>query len=119
MWFRTKDETGVHLPMSRLSCSEIAFLCAQVKENKEKVKLNNQLPYLVGNVVEVLDIAPDDEEEEDGAAVDLDSQRKGERNCPLPTLLACAAALPSPAVMHTLALFSKGGRFLCVLRKAP
>lgn len=42
----------------------------------EKIKLNKQLPYLVGNVVEVLNINPD-EEEEDGANVDLDSQRKG------------------------------------------
>ena len=25
----------------------------QVKDNKEKIKLNNQLPYLVGNIVEV------------------------------------------------------------------
>ncbi len=45
--------------------------------SQEKIKLNNQLPYLVGNVVEVLDIRPDDDEEEDGAAIDLDSQRKG------------------------------------------
>lgn len=49
----------------------------RIRENKEKVKLNNQLPYLVGNVVEVLDVNPDEEEEEDGATVDLDSQRKG------------------------------------------
>ena len=49
----------------------------KIKENKEKIKLNNQLPYLVGNIVEILDVAPDDEEEEDGANVDLDSQRKG------------------------------------------
>lgn len=49
----------------------------RIKENKEKIKLNNQLPYLVGNIVEVLDVNPEDEEEEDGAAVDLDSQRKG------------------------------------------
>jgi len=49
----------------------------KIKENKEKIKLNNQLPYLVGNIVEVLDIAPDEDEEEDGANVDLDSQRKG------------------------------------------
>lgn len=47
----------------------------KIKENKEKIKLNNQLPYLVGNVVEVLDMDP--EEDEDGAAVDLDSQRRG------------------------------------------
>ena len=39
--------------------------------------MNNQLPYLVANIVEVLDVAPEDEDEEDGAAIDLDSQRKG------------------------------------------
>lgn len=47
----------------------------KIKENTEKVKLNKQLPYLVGNIVEILDIEED--EEEDGANVDLDSQRKG------------------------------------------
>ena len=47
----------------------------KITENKEKVKLNKQMPYLVGNIVEVLDI--DEEDEEDGANVDLDSQRKG------------------------------------------
>ncbi|KAK3282408.1 proteasome regulatory subunit 6A, variant 2 [Cymbomonas tetramitiformis] len=47
----------------------------KIKDNEEKVKLNKQLPYLVGNVVEVLDVEP--EEEEDGANVDLDSQRQG------------------------------------------
>jgi len=49
----------------------------KIKENHEKIKLNKQLPYLVGNVVEVLDVNPDDEEEEDGANVDLDAQRSG------------------------------------------
>lgn len=47
----------------------------KIRDNKEKIKLNKQLPYLVGNVVEILNI--DEEEEEDGANVDLDSQRKG------------------------------------------
>lgn len=47
----------------------------RVKENKEKIKLNNQLPYLVGNIVEILDMDP--EEDEDGGAIDLDAQRKG------------------------------------------
>jgi ATP-dependent 26S proteasome regulatory subunit len=49
----------------------------KIKENKEKIKLNNQLPYLVGNIVEVLEHSPEDEEEEDGAAADVDAQRKG------------------------------------------
>ncbi|CAO3594511.1 unnamed protein product [Absidia cylindrospora] len=39
----------------------------RIKDNKEKIKMNKQLPYLVGNVVELLDIDPDEEEEEDGA----------------------------------------------------
>lgn len=48
----------------------------KIKDNKEKIKLNRQLPYLVSNVVELLDLDPNDEEEE-GANVDLDAQRKG------------------------------------------
>ena len=53
---------------------------ASIKENKEKIKLNKQLPYLVGNVVEILDEGAEDgleaEEEEDGGAADKDAQRK-------------------------------------------
>ena len=40
-------------------------------ENKEKVNLNKQLPYLVGHVVEVLDNLED--EEDDGAAQDANT----------------------------------------------
>ncbi|KAL1920770.1 uncharacterized protein VTP21DRAFT_11405 [Calcarisporiella thermophila] len=49
----------------------------KIKDNKEKIKMNKQLPYLVGNIVELLDMDPADAEEEEGANVDLDSQRKG------------------------------------------
>merc|ERR1711966_445389 len=49
----------------------------KVKEDFEKIKMNKQLPYLVGNVVEILDLKPEDEEEDDGANVDLDSKRQG------------------------------------------
>lgn len=50
----------------------------QIKDNTEKIKNNKQLPYLVGNVVEILDIDPDeDESTTEGANVDLDAQRKG------------------------------------------
>ena len=55
----------------------VALLCLQIKDNKEKIKLNNQLPYLVGNVVEVLEMQPEEDEEDDGANVDLDAQRRG------------------------------------------
>ncbi|CAN1219818.1 26S proteasome regulatory subunit 6A homolog A, partial [Linum perenne] len=49
----------------------------KTKENQEKIKLNKQLPYLVGNIVEILEMNPEDDAEEDGANIDLDSQRKG------------------------------------------
>jgi 26S proteasome regulatory subunit T5 len=65
-----KDES------TRLSLDQNG-LREKIKENKEKIKLNNQLPYLVGNIVEVLDIKPEEEEEEDGATADIDAQRQG------------------------------------------
>ncbi|CAH8251651.1 unnamed protein product [Arabidopsis lyrata] len=58
---------------SRLLANEIRIL----KENQEKIKLNKQLPYLVGNIVEILEMSPEDDAEEYGANIDLDSQRKG------------------------------------------
>merc|ERR1711998_649803 len=48
-----------------------------IKNNQDKIKLNKQLPYLVGNIVEILDISPDEDEEEDGANTDVDAQREG------------------------------------------
>jgi len=50
---------------------------ASIKENTEKIKVNKQLPYLVSNVIELLDMEPQGDEEEEGANVDLDAQRKG------------------------------------------
>ncbi|KAF1807148.1 P-loop containing nucleoside triphosphate hydrolase protein [Mucor lusitanicus] len=55
---------------------EQAAMKERIKDNKEKIKMNKQLPYLVGNVVELLDVDPE-EDEEDGANVDLNNQRKG------------------------------------------
>lgn len=49
----------------------------RIDENLEKIENNRQLPYLVGNVVELLDMDPTAEEAEDGANVDLDATRKG------------------------------------------
>ncbi|KAI4372278.1 hypothetical protein MLD38_010527 [Melastoma candidum] len=56
---------------------ELESFKEKIEENQEKVKLNKQLPYLVGNIVEILEMNPDDDAEEDGANVDLDFQRKG------------------------------------------
>ncbi|XP_062504188.1 26S proteasome regulatory subunit 6A-B [Corticium candelabrum] len=49
----------------------------KIKENTEKIKVNKTLPYLVSNVIELLDVDPQEQAEEEGANVDLDSQRKG------------------------------------------
>ncbi|KAK4701867.1 26S proteasome regulatory subunit T5, partial [Phenoliferia sp. Uapishka_3] len=56
---------------------ERSKMLEQIKDNTEKIKNNKQLPYLVGNVVEILNIDPDEDEESEGANVDLDAQRKG------------------------------------------
>jgi 26S proteasome regulatory subunit T5 len=66
----------------------------RIKDNKEKIKVNKTLPYLVSNVIEVshsilvlglswmtvqfqlFDLDPQGEEDE-GANIDLDAQRKG------------------------------------------
>ena len=74
---------------------ERSKMMEQIKDNTEKIKNNKQLPYLVGNVVEVrllpppppllppnahpqiLNIDPDEDESNEGGNVDLDAQRKG------------------------------------------
>jgi 26S proteasome regulatory subunit T5 len=56
---------------------EKSSMTAKIKENKEKIKLNRQLPYLVSNVVEVLEMDPEQDEEEDGANVNLHAIKKG------------------------------------------
>ena len=51
----------------------------KIKENLDKIKLNKQLPYLVRNVLEVLDADAEDgleKEDEDGGATDIDAERK-------------------------------------------
>jgi len=54
---------------------EHTALKEKIKENNEKIKLNKQLPYLVGNVVELLDMDTTSEEiEEEGSSMDADSQ---------------------------------------------
>lgn len=47
----------------------------KIKDNQEKIDNNRQLPYLVGNVVELLDM--EGEATEEGANVDLDAVRVG------------------------------------------
>ena len=68
----------------------------KIKENQEKVKLNKQLPFLVANVVELLDMELEDEPEEDGANIDLDAHRKG-KCCVLKTSTRQTIFLPCRA----------------------
>ncbi|KQK01210.1 26S proteasome regulatory subunit 6A homolog [Brachypodium distachyon] len=71
------NELRVHKDELQRSNLELENFKEKIKENQEKIKLNKQLPYLVGNIVEILEMNPEDEAEEDGANIDLDSQRKG------------------------------------------
>ena len=49
----------------------------KIKDNEEKIQNNRQLPYLVGNVVEILEMKPSDEETEEGGTTDEDAARAG------------------------------------------
>mmetsp|Transcript_900 Transcript_900/g.1369 ORF Transcript_900/g.1369 Transcript_900/m.1369 type:complete len:473 (+) Transcript_900:240-1658(+) len=74
----------------------------RIRENVEKVKLNKQLPYLVGNVVEVLE--PDaedgleDEDLDEGAATDVDATRKT-RSAVIRTSTRQTIYLPVPGLV--------------------
>ncbi|KAI7346531.1 26S protease regulatory subunit [Hortaea werneckii] len=49
----------------------------KIKDNVDKIENNRQLPYLVGNVVEILDLDVTAEAAEEGANIDLDATRVG------------------------------------------
>mmetsp|Transcript_6119 Transcript_6119/g.7566 ORF Transcript_6119/g.7566 Transcript_6119/m.7566 type:complete len:489 (+) Transcript_6119:206-1672(+) len=76
----------------------------RIRENQEKVKLNKQLPYLVGNVVEILEPEAEDgleeDDEEEGAAVDVDSTRKT-RSAVIRTSTRQTIYLPIPGLVET------------------
>jgi len=70
---------------------------AAIKENKEKIKLNKSLPWLVANVVEILDIDPDDDEE-DGSAMDADARLRT-KGCVVKTSSRQTIFLPIPGLV--------------------
>uniref|UniRef100_A0A3P8S907 Proteasome 26S subunit, ATPase 3 n=1 Tax=Amphiprion percula TaxID=161767 RepID=A0A3P8S907_AMPPE len=43
---------------------ELQAMKDKIKENTEKIKVNKTLPYLVSNVIELLDVDPNDQEED-------------------------------------------------------
>lgn len=79
----------------------------RIRENQEKVKMNKQLPYLVGNVVEILEPEAEDgleaEEEEEGGAQDIDSNRKT-RSAVIRTSTRQTIYLPIPGLVDTAEL---------------
>ncbi|KAK6366483.1 26S protease regulatory subunit 6A [Exophiala oligosperma] len=56
---------------------EEATMKDKIKDNLDKIENNRQLPYLVGNVVELLDLDVEAEAAEEGANIDLDATRVG------------------------------------------
>ncbi|KAH0304556.1 26S proteasome subunit P45, partial [Aureobasidium melanogenum] len=60
----------------RLTHEKQAML-EKIKDNVDKIDNNRQLPYLVGNVVEILDLDVEEDAAEEGANVDLDATRVG------------------------------------------
>jgi len=74
----------------------------RVRENREKIKLNKQLPYLVGNVVEILEPDAEDgldpEDDEDGAATSADAIRKT-RSAVIRTSTRQTIFLPIPGLV--------------------
>ncbi|OAG30206.1 26S proteasome regulatory subunit T5 [Nematocida sp. ERTm5] len=49
----------------------------KIQENMQKIELNKQLPFLVGNVVEVLDLDTEKKEAEEGSNVDKTISKQG------------------------------------------
>merc|ERR1719242_143808 len=79
----------------------------RVKENKEKIKLNKQLPYLVSNVVEILDVTKEDEQEEQSEAamdetIGAKAKEKGMDKCVVvKTSTRQTIFLPIPGLVDT------------------
>lgn len=80
--------------------SEMKKVQAYIKENEEKIKINKVLPYLVGNVVEILDSVEEEDEDEDalGAAIDENDKRKG-KSCVVKTTTRQTVYLPIPGLV--------------------
>ena len=56
---------------------EQASMAEQLADNVEKIKLNKQLPYLVANVVELLEVEDEEEGDDDGDEEEEQSNEQG------------------------------------------
>lgn len=78
----------------------------RIRENMEKVKMNKQLPYLVGNVIEILEPEAEDGidvDDEEGGAQDVDANRKT-RSAVIRTSTRQTIFLPIPGLVDTAEL---------------
>lgn len=77
---RTKlldNEIKVMRSESQRLTHEKTVMTERIKDNQEKINNNKQLPYLVGNVVELLDLDVEKESQEQGANIDIHATRAG------------------------------------------
>lgn len=99
----------------------------RIRENQEKVKLNKQLPYLVANVVEVLE--PDaydglmEEEKDAGDGYDMDAHRKTRsavvRTSTRQTIFLPIPGLVDPAELKPSDLVGTNKDSYLILEKLP
>uniref|UniRef100_A0A240PK92 AAA+ ATPase domain-containing protein n=1 Tax=Anopheles epiroticus TaxID=199890 RepID=A0A240PK92_9DIPT len=79
-WRTTLMDTQIKMMnhhMARINY-DVKTMQVKIKDNKDKIKMYKTRPHLVATVMEVLDMKLDEEEEEnDGAAMAIESQRKG------------------------------------------
>ncbi|KAK1442137.1 26S proteasome regulatory subunit [Babesia gibsoni] len=81
---------------TRLKSQQVSMQ-ERIKDNLEKIQLNKQLPYLVSNVVELLDIEDDDEE--DGSMQNIEMKQKG-KSLVLKTSTRQTIFLPVIGLIH-------------------
>lgn len=99
----------------------------RIRENQEKVKLNKQLPYLVANVVEVLEPDAEDglmeEEKEAGDGYDMDAHRKTRsavvRTSTRQTIFLPIPGLVDPAELKPSDLVGTNKDSYLILEKLP
>jgi len=99
----------------------------RIRENQEKVKINKQLPYLVANVVEILEPDAEDgleeEEKESGDALDADANRKTRsavvRTSTRQTIFLPIPGLVDPAELKPSDLVGTNKDSYLILEKLP
>ena len=74
---------------------ELKTIEEKTKDNTEKIKLNRQLPHLVANVSEILELEPEDEDDDGGA-----------QESPTRVLTNQSLSLPADGVARSLKRYS-------------